>query len=125
MRDYAGGKNQPVFLRSDIDRTKQAASGKSNSASSAVDRYLPHAGKVDHQSAVTSAEAGKAVPSAAYRSENPGSRSDSDRGLHVRDAGAAGDESRRALRHSIPNASGVRVFLVVWAKQIAMELTLQ
>src|SRR5580692_6076697 len=42
VRDYSGGKNQAVFLRSRIDRAEQTAAGKAGFAAFGVDRYLTH-----------------------------------------------------------------------------------
>ena len=42
MRDYAGGKNQPCFLRGGIDRSQEAAPGEPGAAGLGINRDLAH-----------------------------------------------------------------------------------
>jgi hypothetical protein len=86
---------------------------------------LAHSRKVDHQPTIASAEACKAVPSAAHGRENIRFRGGADRGLHISDIGAAGNQARSASDHAIPNNSRAQVLILTRTQQVSLELTPQ
>jgi hypothetical protein len=65
------------------------------------------------------------MSSAPYRSESACGTGCPDGSLDIRDIGAAGYDAGCAFHHGVPNASGMRVGLIVGTKQISTEPTLE
>ena len=122
MRDDACRKGETFFLRGRIDRSQQATPCEATSSCFRVHRDFAHARQIDDYSVIASAESGEAVPSTTYGCEDSRSRSRPDRGLHVTDVGAAGDQGRAAGHHAVPNASRGFVLRIIRTQQIAAEL---
>src|SRR5262245_52957027 len=121
MRDHAGREDQRGLLRSYVNRSQQAASGKASTARLGINRNLAHEREVNNH-AIAGAEAGKTVSSATDGGNNSGLGGGADGGLHVVYICAAHDQLWRALRHAIPDGARFFVTAVAGAQQVTFKL---
>jgi hypothetical protein len=119
----AGGKGQPNGLGRSINGTEKAATAESCPTICFINVHLPHAGKIDHQAAFTTAEPGKTVATATDSGENACGTCRSHRSLHISHSDATGDQTWRAGNHSVPDAPRLRKFGVAGTQQVSAELT--
>jgi len=125
VRHDTGGECEPLLLSSRVNRAEQTTSGQAASTRFPVHGHLPHLKEVDYQSAFTGAEAGKAVSAAAHGSENTSGGSGAHGSLHISKVCAASDQAGFAGYHTVPNASGEVVSVLVRAQQVSAELAFQ
>jgi hypothetical protein len=125
VRDHAGGKYQPCFLRCGINRSQQATSRDPGPARLRINRDLAHSRQINYQAAVACAETCEAVPSTADGSKKSGLSARSDCVLHIAYICAARDKAGGASYHAVPN--GTRAFVAAFAgtQQITFESTVE
>jgi hypothetical protein len=90
-----------------------------------VDEHLTHSRQIDDQSAIAGAEARKTVSPAADSGKQACGASGANCSLHIRKVGASGDESGRAGRHAVPDATGAGIFGIGRPHQVTTESTFQ
>jgi len=123
MGNNPGRKGEPDGLGHDINATEKAATTESRAAIYSINTHLPHAGEIDHQTAFTTAESGKAVTATTDGGNNARGTRRSDCSLHIRHSGATGDQTRRAGNHSVPDAPCFGKFGVPGTQQVSAKLT--
>jgi hypothetical protein len=77
---------------------------------------MAHSRQIDHKSAITGAETGKAVATTAQGGEDCHFSSGPDGGLYVAHIGAASNKPGSASYHAIPNDARIFILAVAGAQ---------
>ena len=126
MGHDAGRDGEAERLGLAIELAEQHAGLRRTAARASGSTRIPLIGaEVDEHAVVAHRQPGKAVAAAAYRDREPVVSTEAERGAHVGDAGAAGDERGMSVDRAVPHLAVFVVTPVSRAEHVSDQVGTQ